>query len=65
MRAVLTGALALCGTALAVPSAHAVETDVVIRKVSLNGGKSIVFGTSRTESFPISPTSEPRNPAFP
>ncbi|WP_340378189.1 hypothetical protein U5640_26215 [Streptomyces sp. SS7] len=54
--AVLTGALALCGTVLAVPSAHAVETDVVIKKVSVNGGKSIVFGTSRTESFTISVT---------
>ncbi|KOV56015.1 hypothetical protein ADL00_27960 [Streptomyces sp. AS58] len=54
--AVTTGALALCGSLLAVPSAHAAETGVEIKKVSVNGGKSIVFGTSRTESFTISVT---------
>ncbi|MGM9380287.1 hypothetical protein [Streptomyces antibioticus] len=54
--AVLTGALTLCGSVLAAPAAHAAETDVVIKKVSVNGGKSIVLGTSRTESFTISVT---------
>ncbi|ELS54834.1 hypothetical protein STVIR_4207 [Streptomyces viridochromogenes Tue57] len=54
--AVLTGALALCGSALTVAPAHAAETGVEIKKVSVNGGKSIVFGISRTESFTISVT---------
>ncbi|MFE2537360.1 hypothetical protein [Streptomyces sp. NPDC059371] len=54
--AAVVGAVALCGSVLAGPPAYATETDVVIKKVSVNGGKSIVFGTSRTESFTISVT---------
>lgn len=55
--ALLVGALALCGSALgAVAPAHAAETPVVIKKVSVNGGKAVVFGTSRTESFTIAVT---------
>ncbi|PWI16203.1 hypothetical protein DI272_20060 [Streptomyces sp. Act143] len=54
--AVFTGALVLSGAALTVPSASAAETGVVIEKVSVNGGKSIVLGTSRTEKFTISAT---------
>ncbi|MEV0175031.1 hypothetical protein AB0I00_28420 [Streptomyces sp. NPDC050803] len=53
--AVLTGALALTGSVLTVAPASA-ETGVVIEKLSVNGGKPIVFGTSRTESFTISVT---------
>ncbi|MER6349315.1 hypothetical protein ACWC10_17515 [Streptomyces sp. NPDC001595] len=56
MGAVFTGALALVGSALAAVPAHAAETGVEIEKVSVNGGKSIVFGISRTESFTISVT---------
>ena len=54
--AALAGALALCGSALTALPAHAAETGVEIKKVSVNGGKSIVFGISRTESFTISVT---------
>ncbi|MFF1293225.1 MULTISPECIES: hypothetical protein [unclassified Streptomyces] len=50
------GALLLAGSVLTAPAASAAETGVVIEKVSVNGGKSIVFGTSRTESFTISVT---------
>lgn len=53
---VLGGALALCGSALAVSPAHAAETGVVIKKVSVNGGKAIVFGTSRSETFTLAVT---------
>lgn len=56
IRAVLAGALVLSGSAVAAPSASATETGVVIRKVSVHGGRPIVFGTSRTESFTISVT---------
>lgn len=56
MGAALGGALLLSGTALTAPAAYAAETGVVIEKVSVNGGKSIVFGTSRTESFTIAVT---------
>ncbi|WP_138906204.1 hypothetical protein [Streptomyces chryseus] len=55
--AVLSGALVLSGSALtAAPAASAAETGVEIKKVSVNGGKAVVFGTSRTESFTISVT---------
>ncbi|MFE6285815.1 hypothetical protein [Streptomyces sp. NPDC057877] len=56
VRAGVAGALLFSGSVLAVPVAHAAETDVVIEKVSVNGGKNIVFGISRTESFTISVT---------
>ncbi|MFD5427708.1 hypothetical protein [Streptomyces sp. NPDC127084] len=54
--AVVTSTLALSGSVLTAPSAYAAETGVVIKSVSVNGGKAIVFGTSRTESFTISVT---------
>jgi hypothetical protein len=55
--AVLTGALVLSASALtAAPVANAAETGVVIQKVTVNGGKPIVFGTSRTGTFTISVT---------
>ncbi|MET9511477.1 hypothetical protein ABZX62_23925 [Streptomyces flavidovirens] len=56
--ALLAGALVLSGSALTAtaPAAYAAETGVEIKKVSVNGGKAIVFGTSRTESFTISVT---------
>lgn len=54
--AVLTGALALSASAAVAPAAHATETGVVIQKLSVNGGKPIVLGTSQTESFTISVT---------
>ncbi|MBT2511909.1 hypothetical protein J7I98_40435 [Streptomyces sp. ISL-98] len=55
--ALLAGALVLSGSALtAAPAAFAAETGVEIKKVSVNGGKAVVFGTSRTESFTISVT---------
>jgi hypothetical protein len=54
--AVLTGALALAASAVTAPAAYAVETGVVIQKLSVNGGKPIVLGTSQTESFTISVT---------
>ncbi|WP_327717661.1 hypothetical protein OG381_21325 [Streptomyces sp. NBC_00490] len=56
MGAALGGALLLAGSVLTAPAASAAETGVVIEKVSVNGGKSIVFGTSRTESFTIAVT---------
>ncbi|MGW1542546.1 hypothetical protein ACWCPM_20305 [Streptomyces sp. NPDC002309] len=54
--AVLVGALALSASAVTVPAAHATETGVVIQKLSVNGGKPIVLGTSQNESFTISVT---------
>ncbi|MEU6609504.1 hypothetical protein ABZ922_31370 [Streptomyces shenzhenensis] len=54
--AVLTGVLVLSASAVAAPAAYAVETGVVVQKVSVNGGKPIVLGTSQTESFTISVT---------
>ncbi|WP_183154742.1 hypothetical protein [Streptomyces shenzhenensis] len=54
--AVLTGVLVLSVSAVAAPAAYAVETGVVVQKVSVNGGKPIVLGTSQTESFTISVT---------
>ncbi|MFF4243736.1 hypothetical protein ACFYY2_04605 [Streptomyces sp. NPDC001822] len=54
--AVLTGALVLSASAIAAPAAYAADTGVVIKKLSVNGGKPIVLGTSRTESFTISVT---------
>ncbi|MEU6374333.1 hypothetical protein [Streptomyces sp. NPDC046909] len=53
---VLSGALILSGSLLTAPAAYAAETGVTIEKVSVNSGKSIVFGTSRTESFTIAVT---------
>lgn len=55
--ALLAGALVLSGSALtAAPAAYAAETGVEIKKVSVNGGKAVVLGTSRMESFTISVT---------
>ncbi|MFI5756482.1 hypothetical protein [Streptomyces sp. NPDC051569] len=54
--AVLTGALVLSASAVTAPAAYAAETGVVIRKVSVNGGKPIVLGTAQNESFTISVT---------
>ncbi|WP_458243353.1 hypothetical protein [Streptomyces sp. MAI_2237] len=54
--AVLAGALALSASAVVAPPAWATETGVVIQKLSVNGGKPIVLGTSQSESFTISVT---------
>ncbi|KOG33029.1 hypothetical protein [Streptomyces resistomycificus] len=53
---VLTGALVLSASAVTAPVAYAAETGVVIQKLSVNGGKPLVLGTSQTESFTISVT---------
>ncbi|MGX1882597.1 hypothetical protein [Streptomyces sp. NPDC055287] len=61
--ALLAGALVLSGSALtAAPAAYAAETGVEIKKVSVNGGRAVVFGTSRTESFTLSVTTRPSRP---
>ncbi|MFE7857716.1 hypothetical protein [Streptomyces sp. NPDC057403] len=52
----LAGALALSASAVVAPPAWATETGVVIEKLSVNGGKPIVLGTSESESFTISVT---------
>ena len=51
--AALTGALAL--SALAVPSAHA-ATAPVLSKVTVNGGKDIVLGTTVPKTVTVSVT---------
>ncbi|MEU7023376.1 hypothetical protein ABZ990_22320 [Streptomyces sp. NPDC046203] len=54
--AVLTGALVLSASAVTAPAAQAAETGIVIKNVSVNGGKPIVLGTTQTESFTLSVT---------
>jgi len=56
MGAVVVGALALSASAVVAPAAYATETGVVIQKLSVNGGKPIVLGTSQSESFTLSVT---------
>ncbi|MGW1180371.1 calcium-binding protein [Streptomyces drozdowiczii] len=56
--AVLTGALAL--SALAVPAAQADDHygDTAITKVTVNGGKNVVLGTSAVKKFTVSVTAK-------
>ncbi|WP_327116089.1 hypothetical protein OG206_14630 [Streptomyces sp. NBC_01341] len=56
LNAILTGVLVLSASALTAPAAYAAETGVVIKNLSVNGGKPLVLGTSLTESFTISVT---------
>ncbi|OEJ37289.1 hypothetical protein AR457_33530 [Streptomyces agglomeratus] len=56
IHAVLAGALVFSASAVTAPAAYATETGVVIQKLSVNGGKPLVLGTSQTESVTLSVT---------